>query len=432
MKKFTMIAIVLGVALMLAVPAMAVELTNDGYLRVRGFSEKGYSLDDNAQSTSSYYDMRFRLNTAFKVSDEVWINTRLHAMNRTLDGADPVDENNINWRRIWMNIKTPIGLFRAGRMQGGTWGLVAFDNEGRQDRIRLDGPAGPLKWGFIIRKAAEGDVGFTYSSADYNVYYAYILYPSETFTAGLLYGYLDNKTASDQSIVWNPATGTANNYSALAHLAIPFFKAKFGAFGLQGELVSVTGESRKWGSSVTLKDVDRDELAYNLEGQFNFGAGSAELGYMFASGQENKANADDTYRDNGLGDDWEYLFILAGSTGQTPGGIGGFGNMTATGGNNDGIKLIYGGASFKAGDAITLGVRAGMGKADEAATGQDDDLGFEIDLRFSWSFYDGSVKYSAVAAYLSAGDYWEGVTPPPNTTFDDSCYALGHTIQINF
>jgi len=426
MKKFTIIAVALCVGFMLAVPAMALEVENDGYLRVRGFSEKGYSLDDNSQSTSSYYDMRFRLNTAFKVSDEVWVSTRLHAMNRTLDGADPVGAANVDWRRMWMNIKTPIGLFRAGRMQGGTWGLTAFNNEGRQDRIRLDSAVGPVKWGVIIRKAAEADRGVVYSSADYNIYYAYGLYASEMFTGGVLYGYLDNKAASDQRV------GNENNYSALAHLLIPYFKAKFGAIGVQGELVSVTGESRKYGSSVTLPDVDRDELAYNLEGQFNFSMGSAYAGYMFASGQEGGVNPDDTYRDNGLGDDWEGLFILAGSTGNSPGGLGGVGNFTGTGGNNDGIKLMYAGASFMAGDAITLGVAVGTGSADEEAAGQDDDLGFEIDLTLKWKFFDGSVTYSAVAAYLSAGDYFEGVTPPANTTYDDSCYALMHGIQINF
>jgi len=436
MKKFTMIAIVICVALMLAVPAMALEVTHDGLLRVRGFAEKGYSLNDNTQSTSSYYDMRLRVNTNFKVSDDVWVSTRFRAFNRTL-GTDPtptftnaagdsitVDTTAMfQWERAWMSIKTPIGLFRAGRMIGGAWGLTMFDNETDEDRIRLDTAIGPVKTGFILHKLVEGDKGNTFSSTDANRYTVYVLYPSENFTVGWLYSYIDFKNGSQDS-------AAGDGFNRLWHVNVPFFKAKFGAFGLQGELLSVTGDQFAW-RAPGLKDVDKDSLDFNLEGQFNFGGGSAYLGFISTSGQENKANADATSH-NQIGDDWEGLFILAGSTGQVSGGgaVGGLGNFSKGGGNNDGIQLLYGGANFKVGDGITLGVAAGTGKADEELTGQDDDIGFEVDLKFSWSFYEGSVKYSAIAAYLAAGDYWEGVGTNP--LFDDSCYSLYHAIQVNF
>ncbi len=451
MKKFTMIAIVICVALMLAVPAMALEVTHNGLLRVRGFAEKGYSLHDDSQSTSSYFDMRLRVNTKFKVSDNVSVDTRFRAFNRTMGETTSSDAvtavathtttaahglttssvqktSSFQWERAWMSIKTPIGLFRAGRMIGGAWGLTMFDNEGDEDRIRLDTAIGPIKTGFVYHKLVEGDKGNTYSSGDANRYTVYVLYPSENFTAGWLYSYIDFKNASDASM---SGVGLANNFDRLWHVNVPFFKAKFGAFGLQGELLSVTGTQFDWHTSVAgRKDTDKDSLDWNLEGQFNFGAGSAYLGYIYCKGQDNKAQADTTWHKS-IGDDWEGLFILAGSTGQTPGNLGGMGNFSNSG-NDDGIKLIYGGASFKAGDAISLGVAAGTGKADEAAAGQDDEIGIEVDLKFGWSFYDGSVVYSAVAAYLAAGDYWEGVTPPANTTFNDSMYALYHKIQVNF
>ena len=70
---------------------------------------------------------------------------------------------------------------------------------------------------------------------------------------------------------------------------------------------------------------------------------------------------------------------------------------------------------------------AGIGTADETAAGQDDDIGFEVDLKLGMKFYDGALAYSAVAAYLSAGDYWD-----TGANFDDSCYVLYHKIQLNF
>jgi len=431
MKKITIIAIITCIALMLAVPAMAMDVETDGYIRVRGFSETGYGLDDALQSTSSYYDMRLRVNNRFMVSDNVRVTTRFRAFNRTM-GTDykitgTVGTTEITapttsmfeWERAFMSIRTPLGLFRAGRMTAVVWGLPMFNSETQEDRIRFDTAAGPVKIGFVLHKLHEGDKGNTVSSADVNRYTGYVLYPSETVTAGLLYSYLDFKAASD---IGPPAA-----HKSLWHVLTPFFKAKFGAFGVQGELLSITGDAQDF-YDPAMQDNDIDVLNWNLEGQFNFGAGKAYLGYAVASGQD--ASGDDTEH-NGLGEDWEGLFILAGSTGMSPGGLGnGKGNFTPTGGNDDGINLIYGGATFGVTDAITLGVAFGTGTADEVDPGWDDDLGFEVDLKLAWKFYDGAVKYSAKAAYLSAGDYWSGA--PGNTTFDDSCYALYHSIQLYF
>jgi len=255
------------------------------------------------------------------------------------------------------------------------------------------------------------------SSADVNVYYAYGLYPSESVTAGLLYAYIDNKAASD--------VGYPGAWKAVTMKLLPFFKAKIGdSFALNGELIYAFGDFQDYYVS-TVPDTDTDSLAFNLEGIFNFGGGSVQLGYAFASGQDTSG---DNTSDN-FGDDWEKLWILTGSTGQsTFGGVlGGQGNFSKQGGNDDGLQLIYGGASFNITEAITLGVVAGIGTADEPAAGQDDDLGLEVDLQLGWKFYDGALSYSAVAAYLSAGDYWD-----TGANFDDSCYVLYHKIQLNF
>jgi hypothetical protein len=428
MKKMTIIAVALCVAFMLAVPAMALEIENDGLIRVRGYSDKGYSLDDNLQSTDSYYDMRFRLNTNFKVSDQLWVSTRFRAFNGAVMPAT-AGFSNIQWERAWMNVKTDFGLFRAGRMIAGAWGNSFADSEGDAFRIRFDTAFGAFKTGVVLQKTVEGDMGNTYSSADYNMYFAYGLFVQENWKAGLLYGYLDNKTVSDQRV------GNEQNYKALQHMFDPFFVAKFGSFGLQGEANYKTGTAQEWGSSVARRDVDKDSLCWNLEGSLDFGAGSAFLGVAFASGQEGGANPDDT--DSNFGDDWEKLYILAGSTGPTPAGIGSvgggaaLGNFSPTGGNDDGATLIYGGADFKLGDTVTAGVVIGSGKADEVAATWDDDLGIEVDLKLGVKFFDGSLSYTAIAAYLAAGDYWEGAAPG-SATFDNSCYALYHCLQLNF
>ena len=417
MKKFTIIALALCVGFMLALPAMALEIENNGLLRVRGFSASGYKFDETRGSSDSYYDMRFRLNTKFVVADGLYAQTRLRAMNGTVMGsATPAGSANIQWERAWLSAMTPIGRFQAGRMISGAWGTSFVDSEGQQFRVRFDSAAGPVKYGVIAAKIVEGDIGPDISSGDANVYYGYGVYPSETVTAGLLYAYQDLKHFSDIG---------AGQWKALVHALLPFFKANIGdAFKIQGELRYNFGDFQNFYDNTP--DTDTDSMAYNLEGTFNFGGGSAQLGYAYASGQD--TSTDDTSFH--VGNDWEKLWILTGSTGPAVGTLGTQGNFSADGGNDDGIKLIYGGASFNLGEAMTLGVVAGIGTADETATGQDDDLGVEVDLQFGWKFYDGALAYSAVAAYLSAGDYWEqGIAP---ADYDDSCYVLYHKIQINF
>jgi hypothetical protein len=415
MKKFMIIAVALCVGFMLAVPAMALEIENDGLLRVRGYNAVGYTFNETAQSSDSYYDMRFRLNTKFVVSDGLYAQTRFRALNGTVFGPGPVDEANIQWERAWLGAKTPFGLFRAGRMIAGAWGTSFIDNEGDAFRVRFDSAAGPVKFGVILQKGFEGDIGATDSSRDFNIYYAYGLYPSEAITVGLLGAYADDKRSSDIG---------AGAWKAVTMSLLPFFKAKIGdAVKLQGEAKFSFGDFRNYYDNTP--DTDTDSLSFNLEAGFNFGAGSAQLGYAFASGQDDSTDA----TSQNFGDDWEKLWILTGSTGPAVGALGTQGNFSNAG-NDDGIALIYGGASFNLTEAVSLGFVAGIGTADEVATGQDDDLGVEVDLQFGWKFYDGALAYSAVAAYLSAGDYWEAGIAPAD--YDDSCYVLYHKIQINF
>jgi len=421
MKKFTIIAVALCVGFMLAVPAMALEIQNDGSMRVRGYSDKGYTFDETAQSSDSYYDQRLRINSKFIVSDQLMVRTRVDILDAAPAGdlaAENTGTANVDWERAWLVAKTPIGAFQAGWMGGGAWGTSFWDTGNDQFRVRFDTKLGPIKTGVVTRKGVEGDSGPTVSSGDVNVYYAYVLYPSEAVTAGLLYGYVDHKAASDIGV---------GAFKAVRHAFLPFFKTKFGPIGLQGEAVIWTGDNQDFYDDAAFTDTDLGTLAYNLEGSFNFGAGSAQLGYAFASGEDaTDPDAEGTH----VGDDWEKLYILAGSTGPTPGGIGGRGNFTPTGGNNDGLALIYGGANFNVTDAINLGVMLGQGTADEPAAGQDDALGVEVDLTLKWKFYDGALTYTAIAAYLSAGDYWEAGIAPAD--YEDSCYALFHRIQIAF
>ncbi len=97
-----------------------------------------------------------------------------------------------------------------------------------------------------------------------------------------------------------------------------------------------------------------------------------------------------------------------------------------------GAKIIYGGATYSPLENLELGVVVGTADADEVKANVEDDYGVEYDLTLNWQIYD-NLTYSAVAAFLSAGDFYkknEKVTIPDND-FEDT-YALFHQLELAF
>ena len=140
----------------------------------------------------------------------------------------------------------------------------------------------------------------------------------------------------------------------------------------------------------------------------------------------------------GVGNDWEKLFILTTTDGPGFTTLGGVGNLTNDGmgsmkdntGYKPGAKIIYGGATFSPLDNLELGVVVGKADADEAPTGYKDDYGTEYDLTLNWQIYD-NLTYSAVAAFLKAGDFYKEQGAIPDANFDDT-YALFHQLELTF
>jgi hypothetical protein len=410
MKKSILFAVALIVAFAIVAPAMALELAHDGYLRTRYFLVDSWTLTknqggDNNEVSDSYWDMKFRLNTVFTVNDNVLVTTRIEGLNGPMGGGADTDDE-ISLERAWITIKGDWGMIRSGRMGGGVFGNVFKDTDTERYRVRYDIAAGGFKGGIIYETNAELDIGTVTSSGDSMAYYGYFAFGGETFNTGLLYGYLDNKT---QRSVFG-ATNTLTEYKELRHLFVPFFNGTFGPFSVQAEIDYQTGERDFY--AVGVPDPDIQRLSWNLEGVFNFGAGSVELGYGYTSGQEFGINPDVT-GDN-FGDDWEKTFVLVGSTGNVD-LLGGQGNWSASGGNTSGLGLLFLGADFNLGETMTLGGIIAYGKADEVdenpATNPnfaivDDDVGYELDVKWTWSMYEAA-KLTAIGFYYKAGDYWE-------------------------
>ena len=421
MKKFTIIALALCLAVALSTPVMAVDADFSGAYRVRGMYTEHWDLRDTSAS-NAFMNMRFRLQTVFKASDILSVTVRIDA----LDGSTWGDATATaaSFDRAYMTIKTDFGKFDIGRQKGGTWGTTFIDNEADVDRIKLTKTIDDLTLYLVFQKTTEKDGLWSTDTptddvADYDsdTYYFLAKQKMENLTAGVLLAFNNDKTNADQ---------TTHKYSA-----IPYFVGKFGPLAIQGELAYNWGETDY--DTVGAADLDFKELAYNLEASFNLGPASLMAGYAFISGDNDGTDDNEDSAYGNVGGDWEKLFILTTDEVDALVNLGGYGNLSDNGitasGSTAGAKILYGGATFSPLDNLTLGVVVGKADADKAPATYKDDYGVEYDFTLNWKIYD-NLTYNAIVAFLDAGDYfYQGTTKPDN--FEDT-YALFHQLQLSF
>jgi len=423
MKTFTKVAIALCMVCALAVPAMAVDADFSGQYRVRGFfNDNVYSTDLDA--SSAWMDMRLRMQTVFTVSDNLKLTTRFDALDNKNWGDGDLntgrDADNIDFDRAYMTIKTGYGQFDVGRMAKAAFGTVFFDSGTEADRIKYTLPIDNFTLLAIYQKNTENDkndgvtgAGLTAADEDSDSYLLAGTYKAENYTTGLLYVFNPNKTVPTQDTT--------------LHTLNPYFIGTFGALGIEAELKYIFGTTDYDAAGV--QDLDKDAMAFQIEGTYDLGVAKIEAGYGFFSGDNDATDNDDEAFTDGFGDDWEKVWILTNSTDE-------FSNINlsktgmGTTGSTAGANLFYVGASYAPIENLTLGVLIAYAEADAAPAGWDDEYGMEYDFKLNWKIYD-NLSYSFIAAFLDAGDFFkQGVANPAN--YDDSSYALYNALVLNF
>ena len=438
MKKFAIMAVAICAAFIMAAPAMAIDADFSGYYNVRGFYDSHYDLQDNA--SSAYMDMELELNTVFKVTDNLSLTTKILGLSGKKWG-DPDDttatsattvggavvpgtpsfhthtattttdvSSDLDLDHLYMTIKTGFGKFDIGRMAAGTFGTSFMNNEYEADRIKYTKVIDDLTLLAIFQKSAEGDAGSDVSDQDKDVYWLAGIYKTEDIATGLLYGFVNDKTTNDETLKY--------------HVLDPYITAKFGPLALQGELVYMFGDTERDGQD----DLDKKELAYNLEATYNLEMASIQVGYAFFSGDDDPDDNDDEGFSGWPGDrQWEKLFILTtDENGYLFNDLGGEGNISQY--PDKGANIFYAGVSVTPMENLQLGFIVGLADADEVQDDVEDDIGVEYDLTLNWKIYD-NLTYSAIVAYLDAGDIWQG----GDTSIDiENTYALFHQLELTF
>ncbi len=499
MKKNLLVILVAAMALAFSMPALAVDVDFSGEYRIRGFyNDNPNLLDDspgNEDDSAAWLDHRFRLQTVFKANDNVSVTTRMDVFDEQPFGDESIffdtysgdDNDDIDVDALYLTVMSPIGLFKAGRIPGGSvWGtdLANTGEDFAFDRIEYFAKTGDLIFGAIYEKLTEDNSLYMSNfdnEGDCDTYYLVGVYKKENLEIGTALRYQDLDEVADlidntpirelvdgydtvagmlgfhpyliddflppgmvpHSSVLSAISSIYYNYDIVQNFAIaPYVKAAVGPFNIEAEFIYETGKYEADNKVTTLdgtltpvkfKNREIEALTYKVEAALNLDRATFNLGFASAEGQDYselmKPDGDITIGNvlyHGLGDDFEPLLILTNDVGGKPLNNG-YTTMLS------GVDLLYGGFSFALNDKLTL--RGAIGQAwtneDDYCDGEDD-LGFEVDLGLTWKVMDNlTCKFDV--GYLDKGDeVLEGTTLRPASGEGDETIAAYTEVSVTF
>jgi len=196
MKKVLLFAVLSIFVAGISLPAAALETEFSGEFYVEGILNSSVNMLDS-DNTVDYRQMRLRVQTDFKVSDNLKLTTRFDALDKVLSSKDSAfnidgagtneDDDNIDFDRAYLTYISPIGMFEVGRMKGVVWGTTFCDDETDTDRIKYTVPIelgdGKLYLAAVAEKVTEND---TMRDDDNDKYYLGAVYKTEKYATGLL------------------------------------------------------------------------------------------------------------------------------------------------------------------------------------------------------------------------------------------------------
>jgi len=364
MKRLTIVFLAACLSFMTATPTISAEVDFSGSYLVESLYVSKNNLNDNDDS-NQWRQMRLRVQTEFKVSDNLKLTTRFDALEKLfgqyddlVPEEDPLTHralnsgNNIDFDRAYMTIITKVGLFKVGRMEGNDFGLDWNDYETDLDSIEyvipLDVGGGKLYLAAKWEKPTENDWNdVTQSDNDNDQYFLAGVYKRDKTEGGLLFGFYQYRQAPDAGQRWaipivqeygaaiaadggtpgaNVAAlsnkyGAANLGNALSiytnrgslsssqlYALVPYFKGEFGKFGVETELDYLFGTTEY---DTGAPDVDAKGYSFYIQGNFSPGPLKFQAGYGMYSGDADFTDDEAT----GMGyvgpnEKWEKMFIL--------------------------------------------------------------------------------------------------------------------------
>ncbi|MEW6077493.1 MAG: hypothetical protein AB1724_06770 [Thermodesulfobacteriota bacterium] len=212
MKKWLVVCVLASLALVLTLPALAVDVDFSGEYRIRGFYNDNPTLqDDGEKDSASWLDHRFRLQAVLNANDKVSITTRADVFDDQtfgdedlfFDGDGHADNDDIDVDAVYMTIMSPIGLFKGGRIPGGSaWGTDLGNTGVDYSFDRLEYFAATkekdLVFGALYEKLVEDNtLGDVDDEGDCDSYYVLGVLKKDKVEAGMALRYQDVDEVAD-------------------------------------------------------------------------------------------------------------------------------------------------------------------------------------------------------------------------------------------
>ncbi|HED00115.1 MAG TPA: hypothetical protein ENN18_07015, partial [Proteobacteria bacterium] len=359
-KDLILLWTVLFVAVM-ALPAMAVEVSISGYYQVRGFYQSnanqgmvtpwdgtsvptGTSLNDDNNdgvidgsddlndpgelpgryaSPDAWWDHFLCIEPVFKITENLKLHTAIGIFNNQMWGSSQTsgacacagevgvdafgaDANNISWDAAYMEWATPKGTLMVGRMAGNYIYFTDWANtEMCLDRIEYTSPV----WnGFglnaFMEKRQENSATSGNNAADEDIdrYSLVLSYAQPCYSIGAGINYVRDRSGSHPS-----ATGwKANQYDYVFGLTA---NDPTNTWFFEGELMINNGDYRDYYGAT--QDIDRGGWGYYVNLGMKKDALTVGVATAFTSGDDNEDDGDyDVGPASGL--DFQPLYILYG------------------------------------------------------------------------------------------------------------------------
>ncbi len=429
MKKVLSTVAALGLVAGVAASASALELKAKGEYILDNYqvsdglginSGNGIQLQDNALVTAGdnngWFEHKFQVDADLIISDKVTIKSRIRFMDWGVwgkqDDTNISNGNNFSVRRLWMNYKSPVGLWEIGRRPAGAWEHAFVNSSTRGDRImwksgKMFGP--DFSMYAFYQKITDTDSYGNNDDRDHDyveVYGALTGFGKTSLAVGY---YMDN--TKDYSVEVTEVEGEepVTTYGSTKD------RARIKGYGdyqftdmlgmeLEFDYITGTVESNKPGAA----DKDITGMAFMADLQANFGSAQANLMYFYLSGDDNKSDTDEEAYSTGggTGNDFEPLYILTGAKtsilNNDMGGSSPYGPAARTAG----VHAVVLGADLQASDKLALHAAVGAAEAASELPGYDSDYGYELNAGMSYKLLD-NLTYNLHFGWLATGDFFK-------------------------
>jgi hypothetical protein len=411
MKKLLVVLFALSLVAAFAMPAAASDVSVKGSYFISGNFQDNPAMVDETAASSQWTSQQLRTQVDISVAKGLKMSVRFDTIERVWGTTAATTEGNMEVDRTWVTANVGPGVLQAGYQQTDYAPLKLGNFYGSGPSVRFDIPFGKFVAELRWQKGTESDVGVTDAAKDKDDYAVALMYKLDKGFVGAYNIYTVDQT-SDLANTWKNAFN-------------PYFKYVFGPVTVQAEAYYLTGETDY--DNPATQDVDYDGLSFWVNAAAKFGAFGVG-GEIYSCSGDDVTTADENEGGGLLGLSGPGALIMFDYYLNKFNGSG-YGYWSF--GNRNNVDLIDVYVTYQAMPKLTLKAQYFYADAQEkTASGYgsiDTEMGSELDLTATYKIYD-NLSYMVGFGYVWAGDYWKTAV---GTKLDDD-YLITNKLTLVF